>query len=62
MKLKPIQTCGSYSEDDGYSLTLAFTDQHAITFDGLSHEDMLELKSCIDCMISEDEDGTGTAS
>ena len=59
MKLKPIQTCGGYNEDDGYSLTLAFTDQHAITLDGLSYEDMLQLKDCIDCMIMEDENGTG---
>ena len=62
MKLDPVQTCGGYNEDDGYSLTVAFTDQHAITLDGLSYEDMLQLKDCIDCMLLEDEDGIGTTS
>jgi hypothetical protein len=62
MKLDSIQTCGGYNEDGGYSLTVAFTDQHAITLDGLSYEDMLQLKSCIDCMLLEDEDGIGTTS
>ncbi len=52
MKLKPIQTCGGF-DGEVYSLTLAFTDQHAITLDGLSYEDMVELKSCIDCMIED---------
>jgi hypothetical protein len=52
MKLKPIQTCAGFDGDD-YSITIAFTDQHAITLDGLSYEDMLQLKSCIDCMIEE---------
>jgi hypothetical protein len=53
MKLKPIQTCGGF-DGDFYNITICFTDQHAINLDGLSHEDMLELKSCIDCMIEED--------
>jgi hypothetical protein len=62
MKLNPIQTCGGYNKDDSYSLTVAFNDNHAVTLDGLSHEDMLQLKSCIDCMIMEDEYGIGTTS
>lgn len=53
MKLKPIQTCGSF-DGDTYNLTICFTDEHCISLDGLSHEDMLELKSCIDCMVVED--------
>lgn len=53
MKLKTIQTCGSYDQEF-YSLTICFTDDHCITLDGLSQEDMLELKSCIDCMLIED--------
>jgi hypothetical protein len=59
MKLDPVQTCGGF-DGEVYSLTVAFTDQHAITLDGLSHEDMLQLKSCIDCMIVEDDDDIGT--
>jgi hypothetical protein len=53
MKLNPIQTCGGY-DGDFYNITICFTDQHVITLDGLSLEDMLELKSCIDCIIVED--------
>lgn len=48
---RTIQTCGSYNPDDGYSICVALSERHAITLDGLSKEDMLELKSCIDCMI-----------
>lgn len=59
--MRTIQTCGSMSDDE-YSLTIAF-EKHAISLDGLSKEDMLELQSCIDCMLFEEEpDGTGTTS
>jgi hypothetical protein len=30
-------------------------EKQAITLDGLSKDDMLELKSCIDCMLFEEE-------
>ena len=61
--MSTIQTCGSSNPDeDEYSLTIAFEKQ-AITLDGLSKDDMLELKSCIDCMLFEEEnDGIGTTS
>jgi|694.fasta_scaffold39420_11 hypothetical protein len=49
--MKLIQTCGSYNPDDGYSICIALSERHVITLDGLNEEDMLELKSCIDCMI-----------
>ena len=61
MKPETIQTCGGF-DGEVYSLTIAFTDQHAINLDGLSYEDMLQLKSCIDCMLMKDEDGIGTTS
>jgi hypothetical protein len=48
-----IQTSGTYDEEC-YSLNIAFNDYHIVTLDGLSKEDMIELKSCIDCMIAED--------
>ena len=61
--MRTIQTCGSCNPDeDEYSLTIAFEKQ-AITLDGLSKDDMLELKSCIDCMLFEEEnDGIGLTS
>lgn len=51
--MRTIQTSGSYDEEF-YSVNVAFNDQHVVTLEGLSKEDMLELKSCIDCMIEED--------
>ena len=61
--MRTIQTCGSSNpEEDEYSLTIAFEKQ-AITLDGLSKDDVLEIKSCIDCMLFEEEnDGTITIS
>lgn len=59
--MRTIQTCGSMSDDE-YSLTIAF-EKHAITLDGLSKDDILELQSCIDCMLSEEQtNGIGTTS
>ena len=59
--MKRIQTSGTYDEEF-YTLNIAFNDNHVVTLDGLSEEDMLELKSCIDCMIMEDDNGIGTTS
>jgi len=58
---KCIQISGTY-DGEFYSLNIAFNDNHVVTLDGLSEEDMLELKSCIDCMIMEDDNGIGTTS
>jgi hypothetical protein len=49
--VRTIQTTGGYSPDLGYSLSICITDTHCITVDGLSKEDMLEIKSCVDCML-----------
>lgn len=54
MKFNLIQTCGGF-DGDFYNITICFTDIHCITLDGLSKEDMLELKSCIDCMLVKDD-------
>jgi hypothetical protein len=59
--MRTIQTCGGF-DGDFYNITVAFEKQ-AITLDGLSKDDVLELKSCIDCMLFEEEsDGVGTTS
>jgi len=56
--MRTIQTCGGF-DGDFYNITVAFEKQ-AITLDGLSKDDVLELKSCIDCMLFEEEnDGIG---
>jgi hypothetical protein len=61
MKTK-VQTCGGF-DGDFYNITICFTDSHCINLDGLSKEDMLELQSCINCMLIEDElDGSGISS
>ena len=54
LKVNKIQTSGTM-DGEFYALNIAFNDYHVVTLDGLSKEDMLELKSCIDCMIMEDE-------
>lgn len=61
--MRTIQTCGGSDPiNDEYSLTIGF-EKHAITLDGLSKEDMLNLQSCIDCMLFEEEtDGTSKTS
>ena len=63
MLMRTIQVGGSSTpEEDEYSLTIGFEKQ-SITLDGLSKDDMLELKSCIDCMLFEEEnDGIGLTS
>ena len=59
--MRTIQTCGGF-DGDFYNITVAFEKQ-AITLDGLSKDDVLELKSCIDCMLFEEEsDGVGLTS
>jgi hypothetical protein len=58
---RKIQTSGTY-DDEFYTLNIAFNDYHVVTLDGLSKEDMLELQSCVDCMLMEDEDGVGFTS
>ena len=51
--MRTIQTSGTY-DDEFYTLNIAFNDNHVVTIDGLSKEDMLELQSCIECLLVED--------
>jgi len=59
--MRTIQTCGGF-DGDFYNITVAFEKQ-AITLDGLSKDDVLEIKSCIDCMLfAEESDDVGLTS
>lgn len=50
-----IQTTGSFEEISNiFSLSIAI-ENHAITLDGLTKEDLLEIQSCIDCLIDSEE-------
>jgi hypothetical protein len=51
--MRTIQTCGGF-DGEVYNITVAFEKQ-AITLDGLSKDDMLEIQSCVECMLMEDE-------
>ena len=51
--MRTIKTCGGF-DGEVYNITVAFEKQE-ITLDGLSKDDMLELKSCIDCILFEEE-------
>jgi hypothetical protein len=53
--MRTIQTCGTYN-GEYYSVAVAIGDAHAVTLDGLSKEDMLQLKDCIDCMMIDECD------
>ena len=45
-----IQTCGSFDPlTDCYSISIGYKDL-CFTLDGLSSGDVLELKSCLDCI------------
>lgn len=55
-----IQSTGSYViEDDMFSLTFCPNNNHAITFEGLSIEDMKEIKSLVDILIEHYEEVKG---
>lgn len=46
-----IQTCGSFDVNENeYSLSLCF-ETHCVTFDGLSKDDLIEIQSCVECLI-----------
>lgn len=52
-----IQSTGSYDiVDDMFSLTFCPNNNHAITFEGLSIEDMKEIKSLVDILIENYEE------
>ena len=58
-----IQTTGSFDSITGiYSISICTDEHRVVTLDGLTRDDMLELHSCIDCMLFEETfDGkTGT--
>ena len=57
-----FQVAGTY-DGEYFSVIISMNDTHAISLDGLSKDNMLELQSCIDCMLSEEQtDGIGTTS
>lgn len=47
-----IQSTGTYDKlDNSFSISFCPNDNHLITFDGLSVEDMKEIKSLIDILL-----------
>lgn len=61
--MRTIQTTGSFDEIIGiYNISICIGENHVISLDGLTKDDMIELQSCIECMLfEEDFDGkTGT--
>ena len=49
-----IQTTGSYDEkEDYFSISICPNDNHLITLEGLSVDDIKELKSLIDILLEE---------
>lgn len=49
-----IQSTGTYDKlDNSFSLSFCPNDNHLITFEGLSVEDMHEIKSLIDILLEQ---------
>lgn len=47
-----IQTCGSRdSLTDEFSFSMAFGDGPALTFEGLTRAQVMNMRDCLDCMI-----------
>ena len=54
-----IQTCGSYNQlDDYYTFSIAFGDGPAMSLDGLSKEDVIEIASCALALLPEEDSRT----
>ena len=54
MEQKIIQTTGTYDYNEGYfSISICPSDNHSFTLEGLSIEDMKELKSLVDILLEE---------
>lgn len=52
-----IQTCGSHdSMTDEFTFSMAFGDNPAITFEGLTREQVVNLRDCLDCMLWHEQD------
>lgn len=47
-----IQTTGSFDSNfNNYSISICMENDRVFTLDGLTKKDMIELRSCIDCML-----------
>lgn len=54
MNLKTIQTTGSYdSVEDYFSISICPSNNHLFTIEGLTTEDMMEIKSLIDILLED---------
>lgn len=54
MEQNTIQTTGTYNhKEDYFSIVICPNDNHAFTLEGLSVEDMKELKSLVDILLEE---------
>lgn len=52
-----IQTCGSYDEmTDEFAFSMAFGDSPALTFEGLTREQVTDLRDCLDSMLWQELD------
>ena len=53
-----IQTCGSRdSLTDEFNFSIAFSDNPTLTFEGLTREQVLNMRNCLDCMLWDELDG-----
>lgn len=52
-----IQTCGSHdSMTDEFTFSMVFGDNPALTFEGLTREQITDLRDCLDSMLWHEQD------
>lgn len=52
-----IQTCGSRdSLTDEFTFSMCFGDSPALTFEGLTREQVINLRDCLECMLWEESE------
>ena len=55
--MSDIQTCGSFdSLTDEFTFSMCFGDSPALTFEGLTRDQVRNLRDCLDCMLWEEID------
>lgn len=52
-----IQTCGSYDGmTDEFTFSMVFGDNPALTFEGMTREQVTNMRDCLDCMLWQELD------
>ncbi len=54
METKTVQTTGTYDPEENYfSISICPNNNHLLTFEGLTYDDMEEIKSLVDILLED---------